>query len=103
MDVLESPIYRYIYPYRTPSKRSLNIFLSRTQLDQYWNSVYSGTARNWHSRGLTHSTETGIVPSSAKYTCTVIQTGGQGGEMGNRTWPMISAGSVPEFCVFLSN
>ena len=63
----------------------------------FWHCPKTGT------RGDLPIVQTGMVPSSAKYTCTGIQTGGQGGEMGNRTWLMISAGSVPEFCVFLSN
>ena len=57
----------YIYPYRTPSKRSLNIFLSRTQLDQYWNSVYSGTAPKLAHSGRDHIVLTGSPTECANF------------------------------------
>ena len=79
-------------------------FVCKFVCSNYYVNLYGNAPKaKTGTRGDLPIVQTGIVPSSAKYTCTGIQTGGQGGEMGNRTWPMISAGSVPEFCVFLSN
>ena len=52
MDVLESPIYIYIYPYRTPSKRSMNIYIP-VRYHRYGSIPYQ------------YRTGTGTVPTEA--------------------------------------